>query len=62
MIEQDVLLTHLQKYHIRELENIIADIATLTIKPITITWNCGLGSITITTKKAQEILNENTNK
>ena len=57
-LAQDALLTHLQKHHIRELENIMADIATLTAKPVTITWNCGLGSIIITTEKAQEILNE----
>jgi len=57
-LEQEALLRLLQKHHIRELENIMADIATLTIKPTTITWNCGLGSIIITTEKAQEILNE----
>lgn len=57
-LEQEALLRLLQKHHIRELENIMADIATLTIKPTTITWNCGLGSMIITTEKAQEILNE----
>lgn len=48
------LFEYLQKYHMKELEEIMADVARQTYKPATITWSCGFGSITMTIKKALE--------